>query len=189
MKKKNSLPKNAKRVFKGVIFEVWQWKQRMFDGSFEVFEKLKRADTVNIIAVVGRKILVLRQEQPHWKKYRNTLAGGRVDKKESHLQAAKRELLEETGYVSKDWVLWKKMSPYSKIDWTIYNFIARECNKIEKPKFDAGEKIRIKPISFDELLKLSDDPDFYEGELKNSFLRTRFDKKYRKGFKKLLFGK
>ena len=35
------VPKQAKRVFKGVIFDVYQWEQEMFDGTKEIFEKLK----------------------------------------------------------------------------------------------------------------------------------------------------
>jgi ADP-ribose pyrophosphatase len=186
---RKKLPKNAKRVFRGVIFDVWQWKQKMFDGSYATFEKLSRADTVNIIGIVGRKIIVLWQKQPDWKKSKNTLAGGRVDGDELSLQAAKRELLEETGYVSKEWILWKEISPYNKIVWTVYNFIARDCIKRQEPEPDAGEKLEARLVGFEEFLKLSEDPDFYESELKNSLLRARFDRKYRKEFKKLLFGK
>ena len=71
-KKKNEskkIPVGAKCVFRGVVFSVWQWKQKMFDGSFAIFEKLKRPDTVNVIAIVGPKILLLKQKQPDWKKY------------------------------------------------------------------------------------------------------------------------
>lgn len=114
-KKSKKLPKNAKRVFRGVIFDVWHWNQKMFDGSWATFEKLQWADTVNVIATAGEKIVVLRQKQPDWKKSKNTLAGGRVDEGELPLEAARRELLEETGYVSKKWKLWRKMNPYGKI--------------------------------------------------------------------------
>jgi ADP-ribose pyrophosphatase len=189
IKKRKDLPAGARLVFKGVIFDVWQWKQKMFDGSFAIFEKLKRADTVNVIAVVGQKILLLKQRQPDWKEYKNTLAGGRVDEGESPLQAAKRELLEESGYTSNKWILWKKINPYGKIIWTVYSIVARDCIKKQDSEPDAGERLEAKLISFDEFLKLSEDPDFYEGELKNSLLRARFDKKYREELYKLLFQK
>ncbi len=161
----------------------------MFDGSFATFEKLIRPDTVNVIGIVGNKIIILRQKQPDWKKYKGTLVGGRIDERESPLRAAKRELLEETGYVSRDWILWKKINPYGKIIWTVHNFIARDCEKIKKPELDAGEEIKLRLASFEELLALTDDPDFYEGELKSALLRARYDGKYRKEFKKLLFRK
>ncbi len=186
---KNKLPQNAKRVFKGVIFDVWQWRQKMFDGSFATFERLSRPDTVNVIAVVGEKIILLYQKQPDWKKSKNTLVGGRVDGNESPYQAAKRELLEETGYTSKNWTLWKKINPYNKIVWTVHNFIARDCVKIEEPNPDAGEKLKTRLVSFENFLEASEDPDFYEGELKGALLRARYNPKYGKEFKRLLFGK
>lgn len=161
----------------------------MFDGSTAVFEKLKRADTVNVIAVVGQKILLLQQKQPDWKKRKNTLAGGRVGEEESPLAAAKRELLEEAGYVSRDWVLWKKINPYGKIAWTVYNFVARDCVRVQPPELDVGEKIKTKLVAFNEFLMLSEDPGFYEGELKSSLLRARLDKEYQKELKRLLFRK
>src|SRR3989338_8402924 len=95
--KKSKLPKNAKRVFKGEIFEVWQWRQKMYDGTTETFEMLKRPDTTQVIAVIEDKILILKQKQPNNASAFLSLAGGRREKNESALNSAKRELLEETG--------------------------------------------------------------------------------------------
>jgi 8-oxo-dGTP pyrophosphatase MutT (NUDIX family) len=187
--RKTKLPKNAKRVFKGEIFEVYQWPQKMFDGSIETFEMLKRADTAGVIAVVDDKILILNQKQPDSPKAFYSLAGGRREKGETALNTAKREMLEETGYVAKDWQLFKKINPIGKIAWTIYIYIARDCIYWQQPRLDAGEKITTKLISFDEFLDLADDQNFYEQELVNYMLRARTDKKIYKKFHKLLFGK
>jgi len=183
----NKIPKNAKRVFKGVIFDVWQWPQKMFDGSTETFEMLKRADTAVVIPVVDDKILILIQLQPNRSEAFYSLAGGRRDKGETALNAAKREMLEETGYVSRDWKLWQTINPVNKIVWTSYTYIARDCIYWQPPRPDAGEKITTKLISFDEFLALADDPNFYEQELVNYMLRARVDKKIYKKFHKLLF--
>ncbi|MEI6596794.1 MAG: NUDIX hydrolase [bacterium] len=187
--KKNKLPKNAKRVFKGEIFEVWQWPQKMFDGSIETFEMLKRPDTAGVIAVVDDKILILNQRQPDSASSFLSLAGGRREKNETALNGAKRELLEETGYVARDWQLFNKISPSGKIVWTSYTYIARDCIYWQPPRLDAGEKITTKLISFEEFLDLADEPDFYEPELVNYMLRARADKKIYKKFHKILFKK
>ena len=189
MAKKNKLPKNAKRVFKGEIFEVWQWPQKTYDGSVETFEMLKRPDTAVVIPVVGDKILILTQAQPNRPKAFYSIAGGRRGKGETPLNAAKRELLEETGYVSRDWKLWNSVDPVGKMVWTVYTYIARDCIFWQPPRPDAGEKVSAKLISFNEFLNLADEPDFYEKELKNFLLRTRGDKKEYKKFHKLLFKK
>ena len=187
--KKNKLPKKARRVFKGEIFEVWQWRQKMYDGSKETFEMIKRPDTTQVIPVVDDKILILIQKQPDSPKAFYSLAGGRREPGETALNGAKRELLEETGYVSRDWRLLKKIRPSGKIVWSIYTYIARDCLYWQPPRLDAGEKITVKLISFDEFLALADEPDFYEQELVNYMLRARMDKKIYKKFHKLLFKK
>ena len=90
----NLIPSNAERVFEGKIFDVYQWRQEMFDGSFATYENLRRPDTVLVIAIDDGKIIINDSNQPHrGRKYE--LPGGRVDAKdESILAAAKREMLE-----------------------------------------------------------------------------------------------
>lgn len=46
------LPKETKKVFSGVISEVYQWPQKLFDGTTATFEMIKRPDTVKIVAVL-----------------------------------------------------------------------------------------------------------------------------------------
>ncbi len=181
------LPPNAKLAFKGEIFEVWQWEQKMFDGSAETFEQLRRPNSVLVIPVVGDKILIQIQEQPHRPKPFPSLPGGRCAWDEEPLEAAKRELLEETGYTSENWILWKEFQPVNKIIWTVYTYIAKDCQHRQPPQLDAGEKISTRLISFDEFLMLSEEPNFYEKELVGSLLRARFDEKFREEFYNLLF--
>ena len=189
MQNKNQLPQNAKLVFKGEIFEIWQWKQKMFDGSVEIFEKLKRPDTAQVIPVIGNKILIQKQKQPDKSKPFISIPGGRCELDEKPLDSAKREFLEETGYASKNWCLWKKQDPVGKIIWTVYTYIAKDCFYKQPPKLDSGEKITTHFVSFDEFLMLSEDETFYENELKSYLLRARFDEKFREEFHKLLFDK
>jgi len=184
----NQMPPKAQRVFKGEIFEVWQWEQEMFDGTVATFEKIKRPDTAQVIPVIGDKILIQVQEQPDRDSPFPSIPGGRCDEGETPLEAAKRELLEETGYASNDWILWKKQQPYSKIVWTVHTFIARGCKYKQPPQLDAGEKIKTRFVSFDELLELADNSKFYDKELIAAFTRARFDPKEREAFKAHLFG-
>ena len=148
------IPDNAKRVFKGEIFDVYQWQQEMFDGTFETFEMLKRPDTVIIIAIDGDKIVVLDEEQPNGIVRKNSLPAGRVNATdETSLAAAKRELAEETGLQFGKWALLKVTQPQSKLEWFKYVYIASEKIGEIAPKHYAGEKITIKRVSFEEFKK------------------------------------
>src|SRR3989344_2576397 len=153
-------PPNAKSVYKGKIFEVFEWEQRLFDGTTDTFEGLKRPDTIQIIPTIGDKILLSREEQPQ-KPLTNTFLGGRMEEGEEPLVTAKRELLEETGLESSDWELLKVFEPDGKIDWTIYLFIARNCKKVAEQNLDAGEKIEVKEVNFEEFLEIVSHEDFW----------------------------
>ncbi|HEX7259978.1 MAG TPA: NUDIX hydrolase, partial [Candidatus Saccharimonadia bacterium] len=91
------LPPNANRVFKGQIYDVYQWEQELFDGSTGTFEMLKRPDTVKVLAVKDGKIVVLEEEQPYHGTFFDVPGGRHDDASETELQAMQRELREETG--------------------------------------------------------------------------------------------
>lgn len=169
-----AIPKEAKLVFKGVLYEVWQWQQEMFDGSFATFERLKRPNTVQVIVTVGDKILIEDQEQPARRPF-ISLPGGRVDEGEDPLTAAKRELLEETGYVSDDWDVWNEQRPSGTMEWTVYTYIARNSVAKQTPHLEPGEKIKTRLIDFEEFLGLSDESSFRGKEFVELLLRVRLD--------------
>lgn len=183
------MPLNAKMVFQGKIFEVWQWQQKMFDGSFETFEKICRPATIEVIATLGNKIIIEEQSQPDHKKF-ISLVSGRAEPGEAPLTTAKRELLEETGYASNNWQVFMKHRGSGKVIHETFYFIAKDCKKIKEPALDVGEKIKTKLITFGQLLALADELRFWVSPIFiNYLLRARFVPKQKAEFKKLLFGK
>ena len=146
------IPAQAKSVFKGEIFEVFQWPQPLFDGSEATFEMLKRANTSQVIATRNGRIIIIEEEQPG-KKYTG-LFGGRQEVHETPLQAAQRELVEEGGFTSADWELLTTYEPLGKINWEINIFIARNVTANSTQKLDPGEKISFREVSFEEFLEM-----------------------------------
>lgn len=180
------IPSHATRVFKGVIFDVYQWEQEMFDGTKQTFEKLKRPDTVIVFPVLDDgRILLTEQEQPGKKPFIGA-AGGRVDEHEEVMDAAARELLEETGYEASHLELWKIEQPTSKIDWVIYTFIAKGLKKSSEQKLDSGERIALKPVTFDEFLAIAQDDRFAEKEIVVEAIRASYDQHVKDQLKELL---
>jgi len=158
-------PGHAKKVFEGTIFDTYQWEQELFDGSTATFEKVKRPDTANVIPVTDEgKLIITEQEQPGERPFIGTL-GGRIDDGETPLDAAKRELLEESGYEAEKFTLWYSIQPLAKIDWAIYTFIAKGLSKNQGAQPDAGEKIKLKYLTFDEFIDLAARENFRDGEI------------------------
>jgi ADP-ribose pyrophosphatase len=181
------IPENAKKVFKGEVFEVWQWQQTLFDGSVKTFEKAKRNSSVGILPVTtDGKIVVTIQEQPLMKPF-VSLLGGVVDEGESAIEAAKRELMEEAGFQSHKIDLWYSIQPVTKVEWPIYIFIAKNCEKVAEQNLDAGEKIQLKYVDWDEFLELVVEDNFRDTETAFRILKAMQKEGELEKIRKLIF--
>ena len=181
------LPANARRVFQGVIFDVYQWEVDGYDGKKMIFEKVKRPDTVVVFPVTeDGKIVLIFEEQPGTRPALGTV-GGRVDEGEDILDAAKRELLEETGYEASEWLLFDAVQPASKIEWAVYTFIARGCKKVAAQNLDGGEKIQLRVVDFDQFVELGCS-EFAESEMRIKLLEARLDPEKMRQIREVMLG-
>jgi ADP-ribose pyrophosphatase len=168
-------PADARRVFKGVIFDTYHWEQEVFDGSKHTWENLSRPDTVEVFPVLpDGRILLISQQQPSTKVYMSTIAG-RMEEGEDPLDAMKRELLEETGYEVESWTLWDARQPAHKIDWAVYTFIAKGLKKVAEQDLDGGEKIELMHVTFDEMLELAVEHNLVGGKAFAQLCEARGD--------------
>ncbi|PIR87014.1 MAG: hypothetical protein COU11_02170 [Candidatus Harrisonbacteria bacterium CG10_big_fil_rev_8_21_14_0_10_49_15] len=167
------VPKEAKRVFEGVIYDVYQWQQKMFDGSTQSFETLrKKKDSVVVIPVtVDGRIILLDQLQPGWQSSLVGFVCGVIDSGEEPLAAAERELREETGYKAAHCTLWSVRQFTGKTDWALYTFIAHGCEAVGEPAADGGEKLSVRYVSFDEMMEIILKDDFRNPDVALSMLQ------------------
>lgn len=177
--------RGKKAVFRGKLFSVYQWEQKQFDGSYRTFEMAERLDSVQIIASVGKNVIMTREKQPGKRKSYLALPGGMVEKGEKPLDAARRELLEETGYNSDRWALLRVESPSTKIKWRIYWYIARNCERVSKPDLDSGERIYVMKLPLERFL--ANASKMGESQVAE-FAEIRYNAGKRSAFSKKLFG-
>jgi len=147
-----TFPTNAKKVYQWKIYTIYEREQKLYDGTSTIFEWLSKPDVVKIIATVDDKIIITEETQPHLDYSYRGLLWGRMDHWETPIQSAQRELLEETWMISQQRKEFSQYSMPGKIDRNTHYFIAQNCQKIQAQKLDAGEKIKLITLSFDEFI-------------------------------------
>lgn len=153
------IPVEARKVFEGILFDVYQWEQELFDGSYETFEMLKRPDTVLVIALDDNdQVIVMREQQSGAPVREARVPGGRVNETDtSTLAAIQREIHEETGITMREWKFIEAIQPEVKIEWFIHVFVARGIQSVDEPHTDPGEKIEVRRMPYEELRKVNFD--------------------------------
>jgi ADP-ribose pyrophosphatase len=117
-------------------------------GKFYVIEN---PDWVNVIALTKSSDVVLIEQFRHGiGEVILEIPGGMIDDDETPETAARRELLEETGYSAQEFVFLGKSRPNPAINnnW-LYHFAAVDAEKTGDAKFDEHESVvtRLYPLA------------------------------------------
>ncbi len=94
----------GEEVYSGRLLKVHRDRVRLPDGSETVREYIRHPGAVAIVALFddGRVLLERQFRYPHRRDFIE-IPAGKLDPGEAHLDTARRELQEETGYVAADW--------------------------------------------------------------------------------------
>ena len=116
---------------------------------------LQTRDWVNVVAITPRKeIILVRQFRFGSGAITTEIPAGLIDENESSLDAAIRELREETGYTTKSWKYLGYVEPNPAfLNNKCHHWLAVDVQKSTEPNLDDGEDIQIDCYSFDRLIQ------------------------------------
>lgn len=129
------------------------------DGRLAEFDIVSSSSFVTVAAFTeaGEAILT-GQFRPGPERELLSFSEGAIDPGEMPEAAARRELLEETGYVSDEWIFLKrKNSAYT--DQTQYIFLANNCRWQQAPRPDGMEFITVELMPIKRLQQVIHDPE------------------------------
>jgi ADP-ribose pyrophosphatase len=116
---------------------------------------LDAPDWVNIVALTGRQqIIMVEQFRFGAGEISLEIPAGLIEPGEDHLQAAKRELSEETGYTSEQWEYLGMVKPNPAfLNNHCHFWLARNARLTSQPNPDPGENLEMKLFSPAELIQ------------------------------------
>jgi ADP-ribose pyrophosphatase len=161
---------SSKISFKGKIFNVYTDKVQEPSGVISTRQVIHHSGSVVILAVdAGRKprnpdVILIRQYRHPAGQYLLELPAGRIEPGERPLSAAKREMIEETGFRARKWTLLTKYfaSPGFLGEW-MQIYLAEDITPGEaQPEGD--EDIELVRLPLSEAMKLVAANQIHDGK-------------------------
>jgi ADP-ribose pyrophosphatase len=142
-------------VYDGTLLKVHRDVVKLPDGSEGTREFIRHPGAVAILPLFddGRILLERQFRYPHGREFIE-LPAGKLEPGEPHLETAKRELLEETGYAAERW---KRLgvihTAIAYTDEAIELFLAEKLSLTAR-KLDAGEFLETLIVPFAEAMTM-----------------------------------
>lgn len=127
---------------------------RLPDGTeLPEFHVVEYPDWSCVVCFTERGDLVMVEQYRHGvERMSLEFPAGAVDAGESPLEAARRELLEETGYAAATWTLLGRCAPEpSKHTNMAHLYVALGARPVQRPQTDHGEQLRVCLLPPDEV--------------------------------------
>lgn len=102
-----------------------------------------------------RRVLLIRQFRYGIDGFTVEIPGGMCDPGEAPMETARRELREETGYESAEWVELGWVYPNPAVQTNrCYTFLARDVRRVGEPKPDPSEAFEQLQVPLDEIPRM-----------------------------------
>lgn len=164
----------SKSIYEGYILHVKEDDIELPNGKPAKREIIRHIGAVCVVPVTdNNEIIVERQFRYPINQVITEIPAGKLDSKdEDRLEAAKRELKEETGYVADEWTdigIYYPAAAYS--DERITMYMARGLHKGEQ-KLDEDEFLDVKSVPVDVLVEMIMKGEITDGKTQVAVLKV-----------------
>ena len=161
MKKEITL--NSEVIYNGKVVKLRRDRVLCPNGNESYREIIDHHGGVATLALLDNKIILVKQYRYAYDEELYELPAGKLEQGESHLEAGKRELLEETGYAAKETIYLGAMYPScGYTNEIIHLYLAKDLYKLER-HLDEDEIIDIYLFSLEEIKQM-----IKEGKIKDA---------------------
>ena len=148
------------KKYKGKNINITLYETKL-NGTRISQEIVEQGNVVAVLAIDDDEAILV-NEFRYPVGYVLEIPAGNVDKGETPLKCAKRELLEETGYKAKKIEHLIRFFPKLGYNTQIIDcYVATELEKISEPNLDEDELITVKKIKFRKLLNMINNGKIY----------------------------
>ena len=146
---------SGERLFEGKLLRIYRDVVRLPDGSEATREYIRHPGAVAVVALFDdARVLLERQYRYPQRREFIELPAGKLEPDEPHLDTAKRELLEETGYSAAEWTrLGVVHTAIAYTNEASELYLARRLTP-GAAKLDAGEFLETLIVPFDEAIAM-----------------------------------
>ena len=148
---------STRLIYAGRVFSVLQSVRRSPSSGREFpFDIIQSADWVNVIALTDAgRVVLIRQYRAGTRGITLEIPGGTVDEGETALEAARRELSEETGYEADTWEVIGRVEPNPAFQTnSTFTFLARNARRTQSQRFDDTELVEVEERGVDKIAAL-----------------------------------
>jgi len=145
-KNKTWLIKSKKVVFESRIFKLYNLDCYLPSKDIHHdFYSLHLPSWVNVFSLTeDNKVILVKQHRIGRDQITLEVPAGAIDEGEAPEEAAKRELLEETGYLCDNIIFLKKIAVNPAVqDNVCYFYLALDCKDVKKNDLDPAEEIDV----------------------------------------------
>lgn len=165
---------DSKEIYKGTVVHLFNDTVLLENGRKAGRDVIKHPGGVCVVALTDEnEVLMVKQFRYPHHRVTTEIPAGKLEWSESHLECGKRELLEETGFVSDSFDYLGCLLPTPAYDTEIIHMYLARGLHYEKQKLDEGEFLDVERIPLDKAVEMIMNNQLQDAKTQIAIMKTK----------------